>query len=272
MLVEHGGRGAGAGLVAGEQPRPDLAAAAAAERDEVAAVLGERGEPGQRRLAGVLEVGGADDAAEIAPAPVVAGEEHQVVAAGAGGACGGGGHRGRPREVADVAVGGEGCGCPRRCGRVWGIGRALRSARRRAGFAGGASRASLDPIPALRASRRHGRTCRFVRRRIRARLPRPAARADGRLDGELDADDGLDAGRLAGLVEAHGAVEPLVVGGRQGRHAHAGGGGHQLGDAAGAVAEREVRVRVQVDEAHGRLRPSTGVCATCKFAAAGSAG
>src|SRR5665648_47130 len=82
-LVEHGGRGAGAGLVAGEQPRPDLAAAAAAERDEVAAVLGERGEPRQRRLARVLQMGGADDAAEVAPAGVVARQQHQVVAAGA---------------------------------------------------------------------------------------------------------------------------------------------------------------------------------------------
>ena len=102
--AEDGGRGAGAGLVAGEQPRPDLAAAAAAERDEVAAVLGERGEPGQRRLARVLEVGGADDAAQVAPAGVVPGEEHQVVPAGAGGAGGGGRHRGRRLEVGDAAV------------------------------------------------------------------------------------------------------------------------------------------------------------------------
>ena len=88
-LVEHGGRGASPGLVAGQETRPDLAAAAAAERDEVAAVLGERGEPGDGRLAGVLQMRGADDAAEVAPALVVAGEEHQVVAAGAGGARGG---------------------------------------------------------------------------------------------------------------------------------------------------------------------------------------
>ena len=105
--LEDGGRGAGAGLVAGEQPRPDLAAAAAAERDEVAAVLGEGGEPGHRRLARVLEVGGADDAAEVAPAGVVPGQEHEMVAAGAGGAGGGGRHRGRRLEVGDAAVGGE---------------------------------------------------------------------------------------------------------------------------------------------------------------------
>ena len=112
--LEDGGRGAGAGLVAGEQPRPDLAAAAAAERDEVAAVLGEGGEPGHGRLARVLEVGGADDAAEVAPAGVVAGEEHEVVPAGAGGAGGGGRHRGRRLEVGDAAVGGERGREPRR--------------------------------------------------------------------------------------------------------------------------------------------------------------
>ncbi len=54
-VAEHGGRGPGAGAVAGEQPRPDLAAAAAAERDEVAAVLCQRGEAGHGRLARVLE-------------------------------------------------------------------------------------------------------------------------------------------------------------------------------------------------------------------------
>ena len=60
-----------------------------------------------------------------------------------------------------------------------------------------------------------------------ARLPRLFVASNDRLDGELDADDGLDAGRR----------------------------GHQLGDAAGAVAEREVGVRVQVDESHGDPRP-----------------
>jgi hypothetical protein len=44
-----------------------------------------------------------------------------------------------------------------------------------------------------------------------------------------------------------------VIGDGQGRHAHAGGGGDQLVDAGGAVAEREGGVRVQVDEAHGRI-------------------
>jgi len=43
--------------------------------------------------------------------------------------------------------------------------------------------------------------------------------------------------------------------GAGGLRAHAGGCGYQLGDAAGAVSEREVGVRVQVDEAHGDPRP-----------------
>ena len=223
--VEDGGRGAGAGLVAGEQPRPDLAAAAAAERDEVAAVLGEGGEPGHGRLARVLEVGGADDAAEVAPAGVVAGEEHQVVAAGAGGAGGGGRHRGRRLEVRDAAVGGE---------------------RRRGRRGGDDGRIAAGRIRRVRAA-------------VRARLPDPAARADRRLDRELDADDGLDAGRLARLVEADGAVQPLVVGDRQGRHAELGGAHDQLGDAAGAVAERERGVRMQMDEGHGILPKSAGM-------------
>ena len=202
-VAEGGGRGAGAGLVAGQQPRPDLAAAAGAERDQVSAVLGERGETGQRWLAGVLEVGGADDAAQVAPALVVAGEEHEVVAACAGGVGGGGRYRGRSGEVADVAVGGEGggwprrCGGPRRCGRVWGIGRALRSARRgeRASrMCGDATPPrtvarlrwllSLNPTPALRACRIRRAACarRSVRLRIGARIPRAAIAADGRFD------------------------------------------------------------------------------------------
>ena len=52
---------------------------------------GERLEARQRRLAGVLEVGGADDAAEVGPALVVAGEQDEVVAAGAGGVAAAGG-------------------------------------------------------------------------------------------------------------------------------------------------------------------------------------
>ncbi|OPZ42933.1 MAG: hypothetical protein BWY94_01993 [Actinobacteria bacterium ADurb.BinA094] len=214
--TEDGGRRAGAGPVAGEQPRPDLAAPAAAERDEVAAVLGERGEPGQRGLARALEVGGADDAAQVAPPGVVPGEQHQVVAAGAGDVGGGGRHGGRRPEVGDAAV---------RTGR------------------GRRGRIGRSP-----AGRRFG-----PRAAVPVRIPHPAAGPDRRLDGELHADDGLDAGRLARLVEAHGAAQPLVVGDRQRRHAQLGRPCDHLGDAAGAVAERERGVQVQVDEAHGRI-------------------
>ena len=235
MPPEDGGRGARAGLVAGEQPRPDLAAAAAAERDEVAAVLGERGEPGHRRLARMLEVGGADDAAQVAPAGVVPGQEHQVVAAGAGGAGGGGRHRSRRFEVGDAAVGGERRGC--------------------AGGAGAAGPA--DGLAERRHGRRIGERCVGRAARVagrpyvRARLPDAAAGPHRRLDRELHADDGLDAGRLARLVEAHGAVQPLVVGDRQGRHAELGGAHDHLVDAAGSVAERERGVQMEVDEADG---------------------
>jgi hypothetical protein len=91
-----------------------------------------------------------------------------------------------------------------------------------------------------------------VRASVRLRVP------DGRLDGELHAHDGLDAGRLAGSVEAHGAVEALVVGDGQRRHAHTSRRGDQLVDARGTVAEREVRVHVQVDEAHFLIRSRPG--------------
>jgi len=41
-----------------------------------------------------------------------------------------------------------------------------------------------------------------------------------------------------------------VVGDGEGRHAEVGGAGDDLVDAAGAVAEGEVRVQMKVDEAH----------------------
>ena len=69
-------------MVAGQRAGADLAAPAGREGDEVARVGGQRLEAGQRRLAGVLEVGGADDAAEVAPAGVVARQQHEMVAAG----------------------------------------------------------------------------------------------------------------------------------------------------------------------------------------------
>jgi hypothetical protein len=44
-----------------------------------------------------------------------------------------------------------------------------------------------------------------------------------------------------------------VVGDGKGRHAEIGGAGDDLVDTTGAVAEGEVRVQVEVDEAHGRV-------------------
>jgi hypothetical protein len=97
-------------------------------------------------------------------------------------------------------------------------------------------------LPVCRCGRRLGDdgTARCYRQRFAQRL-----------DADLDADDWLDAGGLAGLVEAYGAVKPVVVGDRQRGHAHALGGGHQLVDTTGAIAKREVAVHMQVDETHG---------------------
>ena len=102
------------------------------------------------------------------------------------------------------------------------------------------------------------------------------ARPQRRLDADLDADDRFDAGGLAGLVEAHGAVEAVVVGDRQCRHAEVGSPGHDLVDAAGAVAEREVGVHVEVDEAHAGRLPggarAAGTAARAFFARNGVGG
>ncbi len=103
--AETGGGAAGAGAVAGQRAGADLAAPAGREGDEVARVGGDRLEAGQRRLAGVLEVGGADDAAEVAPAGVVAGQQHEVVAAGRLG--GRRRHRGGGLEVRDAGRSGR---------------------------------------------------------------------------------------------------------------------------------------------------------------------
>jgi hypothetical protein len=75
---------------------------------------------------------------------------------------------------------------------------------------------------------------------------------------QLYAHDRLDAGLLAGLVEADGAVQPVVIGAGRRRHAGLGGGLHQLVDTAGAVAEREVGVDVQMNERR-RLRHTRGL-------------
>jgi len=100
-VAQDGGRGARPLLVAGEEARPDLATAAGRQGDQVAAVRGERLEAGEGRLARVLEVGDGDDAAEVGPAGVVAGEQDEVVAAGAPG--GGRRHRGGALEGRDAA-------------------------------------------------------------------------------------------------------------------------------------------------------------------------
>ena len=72
-------------------------------------VLLDGGEAGERRFAGMLEVGGADDAAEVGPAGVVLGEEDEVEAAGGLGGEGGGRDGGGGLEVLD-GVDGVGVG------------------------------------------------------------------------------------------------------------------------------------------------------------------
>jgi hypothetical protein len=91
---EDGGGPAGAGAIALEEEGGDLAAAAGREGDEVVGVLLDGGEAGERLFAGMLEVGGADDAAEVGPAGGIPGEEDQVEAAGGLGGQGGGGDGG----------------------------------------------------------------------------------------------------------------------------------------------------------------------------------
>jgi len=169
-------------------------------------VLHDRLPAGIRRLAGVLQVGGADDAAEVAPAPVILGEEHEVPA-------------GRRRLAAQRPV-----------------------------------------VALVRPVHTHGlltggaMSVRFMRALLRR--PLGARRLSFRLcvqhalDVELDADDRLDAGLCARLIEAHGAVEAVVIGDGQRGHARRGRRLDQLVDAAGAVSEREVGVHMQVDEAH----------------------
>jgi hypothetical protein len=111
---------AGSFAVALQEEGGDLAAAAGREGYEVIGVLGDGGEAGDRRLAGVLEVRGADDAAEVGPAGGVLGEEDEVEAAGGLGGQGGGGDGGGGLEVVDgvvaVVVADRG-----RCGRGGGL-------------------------------------------------------------------------------------------------------------------------------------------------------
>ena len=78
-------------------------------------------------------------------------------------------------------------------------------------------------------------------------LARVAARQE-RLHSYLGAEDRLDALLGAGLGEADGSVQAVVVGEGQSGLPQFGRSGHQFLDAAAAVEEREVRVDVQVDE------------------------
>ena len=75
-----------------------------------------------------------------------------------------------------------------------------------------------------------------------------------RFHAHLDSEDRLDASLGAGLGEAHGAVEAVVVGEGQGGLAELGRPVDQLGDATAAVEEAEVRVDVEVYE--GGHRPA----------------
>ena len=124
---------------------------------------------------------------------------------------------------------------PRRCGRVWGLGRALRRAALRSAPLRGTSRMcgnatsprtaallrrllSLNPIPALRAFRRHRRACRnacrvtirSVRRRARLRARRTRiAKSFVHLHAHTTFSFGDGACRIPELVAA-GGVKPIV--------------------------------------------------------------
>jgi hypothetical protein len=69
---------------------------------------------------------------------------------------------------------------------------------------------------------------------------------------QLRADDGLDAHLLAGAGEANRAVEAIVVGERQRRHAESGRALRQLLGQRRAVEQRERRMAVKLHVAlHG---------------------
>ena len=79
-----------------------------------------------------------------------------------------------------------------------------------------------------------------------------------RLHPHLGAEDGLDARLGAGLGQADGAVEAVVIGEGQGRLPQFGRPGDQGLDAAAAVEEGEVGVDMEVNEGSAacRRRPS----------------
>ena len=70
----------------------------------------------------------------------------------------------------------------------------------------------------------------------------------------LEPEDGPDAGRPRLLIERPGRVKIAVVGHRQAVHAQFGDPADQVGNPVGSVEERVLRVGVQMDEAHRRLR------------------
>ena len=69
---------------------------------------------------------------------------------------------------------------------------------------------------------------------------------------QLGAEDGLHLALLGGLPELDGAEEVVVVGHRDGAGAIFGGARDQVRDPDGRVQHAELRVRVEVDEAHRR--------------------
>ncbi len=262
----------GARFVAGAKKGAHLAASAGRQGDEVVVVGGQCGDAGQRRLAAMLEVGGADDAAELRPALVVAGQQGEVIAG-----CGELAARRGRGEVRGGDARDDGLGWGRGRAGCGGLGGRARASRPRVRHPRLAPRVALTlrVRPHPRALLRRLARCRSGARRSThggeragggcvAAHPSPEGdglgpgrfgyvgrrRGEDGFDADLDADDGFDAGRPAGLVEAHGAVEAVVVGDRQGRHAQAAGGVDEFVDASGAVAEREVGVNVKVDEAH----------------------
>ena len=67
-------------------------------------------------------------------------------------------------------------------------------------------------------------------------------------DVRLEPDDRLDAARARFLVEVDGAVQRAVVGHRDGVLAERGDAIHHVRDAAEAVEQRELGVKVEVSE------------------------
>ena len=71
---------------------------------------------------------------------------------------------------------------------------------------------------------------------------------------DLAADHGMNASRLAGVIEFHRPKEIAVIGHCHGRHFLLGDDLHQLGDCAGPIQQRIIRVAMQVNEGHRRRK------------------